>query len=176
MERAQTPRKRDRLLPFRRKDQVFLPPPTSVSAEHQQPPTPVPSHTDPPDRQRSKARYLEAITLLENAVKGREALWGAFDFPQLQGELDDLSPSQFRECINTVIERNTALKKTTAWGKCEDALQCCFTAFAPFAKNFLIIAKEGQAVSSFHAFLTCVASPVKSIWITLWWFAGDTYC
>jgi hypothetical protein len=176
MESAHPPRKRDRLIPFRRKGQVFLPPPTSVSAELQQQPTPAPSHTESPDRQRSKARYLEAITLLEDAVKGREALWGSFDFAQLQGELDDLSPSQFRECIDTVIERNASLKKITAWGKCEDALQCCFTAFAPFAKNLLIIAKEGQAVSSVHAFLTCVASSIESIWITLWRLAGDTYC
>jgi hypothetical protein len=154
MDRTHPLRKRDQLFPFRRKEQVSLPRPTSpLSAEHQivsHQPTPlITSHTESPDRQRSKARYLEALSLLEDAVKGREARWGTFDFPQLKGELDDLSPSQFRESINKVIERNAPLKKTTTWAKCEYALQCCFTAFGPLAKNFLMIAKEGQAVGSF---------------------------
>ena len=153
MERTHPLRKRDLLLPFIRKEQVSLPGPTSPrSAEHQiasHQPTPSTSHTESPDGQRSKARYLEALSLLEDAVKGREARWGTFDFPQLKGELDDLSPSQFKESINTVIERNAPLKNTTTWAKCEYALQCCFTAFGPLAKNFLMIAKEGQAVGSF---------------------------
>ena len=41
---------------------------------------------------------------------------------------------------------DTDVKDTTGWEKCKHAVWCAFTAFSPFAKHFLTIAKEGQAV------------------------------
>ena len=143
MESPQRVRKRDRVgALFRRKDQA---PPPAESPQTSSKPSGV---TESADRQRTKARYREAATLLEEAVKGRESQWGKFEFPELAGELEDFDVSDFKHNINSVLDkRRGAVKDDTAWGKCEHAIQCFFTAFSPFAKNFLRIAKEGQAVN-----------------------------
>ena len=183
MESNRKPRKRDRLISFRRKEQITRPASTT-STPHQtisQQPTPGPLNTESPDRQRTKARYEEALTLLATAMKGREAEWGTFnfpqlDFPQFKGELDDLSPSQFRENLDTIIERNDPKRKTTAWKTCENGLLSLFTAFSPLVKNFLTIAKEGQAVNSFHTFLMSLDTSIESVWIALWGAACFNCC
>jgi hypothetical protein len=77
----------------------------------------------------------------------RHEKWGAFDFPELTGEPEGFNDSQFKDKINAVMQsRKQALKDLSGWKKCEHAVQCAFTAFSPFAKNFLIIAKEGEQV------------------------------
>ena len=114
--------------------------------------TPVQSH--PPsdaksgDRQRTRIRYFESVKLLGDAIKANQDKWGLFDFPELKGEPEDFNDSQFREKINTVMyaQRNDIIDQT-AWEKCRHAVQCAFTAFSPFAKNFLTITKNIQAVS-----------------------------
>ena len=126
MESPQTVRKRDRISPQ-----------TSQIA------------TESADRQRTKARYREAAKLLEEAVKGRESQWGKFEFPELVGELEDFDVSEFKDNINSILEKRKGdVQDDTAWRKCEHAIQCFFTAFSPFAKNFLSIAKGAQAVIS----------------------------
>jgi hypothetical protein len=108
------------------------------------------------DRQRTRTKYLDAAKLLEEAVKAYGDTWGSFDFPQLKGEPEDFDDSLFREKINTVMDaRKIDLNDQTAWAKCRHALQCAFTAFSPFAQNFLRIAKDGQAV---------FATPCLSYW------------
>jgi len=100
------------------------------------------------DRERTRERYKEASNLLQDAVKRHEK-WGAFDFPELTGEPEGFNDSQFKDKINAVLQsRKQALKDLSGWKKCEHAVQCAFTAFSPFAKNFLTIAKEGQQVRS----------------------------
>lgn len=166
MESPQRVRKRDRIgALFRRKDQ------TPITPESQQTPQTDSGVTESADRQRTKARYREAAKLLEEAVKGRESQWGKFEFPELAGELEDFDVADFKDNINSVLEkRKGAVKDDTTWGKCEHAIQCFFTAFSPFAKNFLRIAKEGQAVThlQFSFRLTSLDSRTKSIWIDLW--------
>ena len=108
---------------------------------------PPPSDAKTGDRQRTRARYLDAAKLLEEAVKAYEGRWGSFDFPELKGEPKDFDDSLFREKINTVMDaRKNEVNDQTAWAKCRHAVQCAFTAFSPFAKHFLTIAKECQAV------------------------------
>ena len=150
---------------FRFKDQT---PPSSapVSPPANPPPSAIPESAD---RQRTKARYTEAAKLLEEVVKGRESQWGKFEFPELTGEPEDFNVSLFKDNINSILEkRRGAVKDDTAWGKCEHAIQCVFTAFSPFAKNFLGIAKEGQAVLSFSVSLIEIDSGTESVWTHLW--------
>jgi hypothetical protein len=71
----------------------------------------------------------------------------SFDFPELNGEPEDFNDSLFREKMNAVMDaRESVVTDRSAWARCKHAVQCAFTAFSPFAKHFLIIAKEGQAV------------------------------
>ena len=90
---------------------------------------------------------MSATKLLEGTVKAFEDHWGSFDFPELRGEPENFDDSLFREKINVVMDaRRNEVKDQSAWAKCRDAVQYVFTAFSPFAKHFLTIAKEGQAV------------------------------
>ena len=156
MNNGSKPRKRDRLISlFMQKKQTQ---PTSSSQS-----TSV--HTDDSierrhpssdaktgDRQRSRERYLAAAKLLEETLKTHEDKWGLFRFPQLNGEPEGFNDSLFREKINTVLEaRRNDVKDQTAWAKCRDAVWCAFTAFSPFAKNFLTIVNQSQGVIS-HCF------------------------
>jgi len=99
------------------------------------------------DRERSRERYTEASQLLHDAVKGKSDKWGAFDFPDLKGEPEGFRDSEFKNKINAVLQsRKEAMQGLSGWRKCEHAVQCAFTAFSPFAKNFLTISKEAQQV------------------------------
>ena len=98
------------------------------------------------DRERSRERYREASQLLHDAVKGKDK-WGAFDFPDLKGEPEGFCDSEFKNKINAVLQsRKESMQGLSGWKKCEHAVQCAFTAFSPFAKNFLTIAKEALQV------------------------------
>jgi|SRR5277367_5533333 len=99
------------------------------------------------DRERTLERYREATKLLENTVKGRGKEWGVFDFPELKGEPESFDDSGFKDKIDTILQaRRDAVKDRTALGMCGHALQRAFTAFSPFAKNFLTIASKAQSV------------------------------
>src|SRR5271154_5619707 len=103
------------------------------------------------DRERTLERYREATKLLEDTVKGRGKEWGkewgVFDFPELKGEPESFDDSGFKDRIDTVLRaRRDAMNDRTVLGKCGHALQRVFTAFSPFAKNFLTIASQGQSV------------------------------
>jgi hypothetical protein len=133
---------------FNRQERASFTPPQSPLA----PPILEPSATlESNDRQRTKARYVEAAKLLEEAVNGREDLWGSLDFPGLDGELDDVDDSQFKIRVDSLLESNkNRVKDRNTWAKCGHTIECFFTAFSPFAKNFLTIAKEGSAVNFVH--------------------------
>ena len=110
------------------------------------------SATGPPiletygDIERTRERYKEASKLLQDAVRGHQN-WRAFDFPELVGEPEGFNDSKFKDKINEVLKsRNEAMQNLSGWGKCTHLIQCVFTAFSPFAKNFLTIAKEAQQV------------------------------
>ena len=99
------------------------------------------------DRQRTKARYAAASDILEEAVKGRGKQWATFEIPKVAEDVENFNISQFKDNLNAVIERRrTLVDNVKGWGKCEHAIQCLFTAFSPFAKNVLKIAKESQSV------------------------------
>ena len=102
------------------------------------------SNTEYNDRQRVIARYEAATKLLEDAVKGLGGIWGSLEYEKLvePGEYD----AQFRANINKVLEtRQEKVQDITIWEKCRHAIHCVCTAFSPFAKNFLIIARGCQS-------------------------------
>jgi hypothetical protein len=122
----------------------------STQNDHDQNPVSDAVEKDSGDRRRAKARYKEAATLLEQSVKFRQGNWGSFDFQDLSGEPESLDDSQFRNKINLALAtRETSIKDKSAWSKCRYTVECIFTALSPFAKNFLIIAKDGQSVLLF---------------------------
>jgi hypothetical protein len=105
-----------------------------------QPQNPIPGPYS--DKERTRNRYLNAVSLLEDALNGRNEKWGQFEIPKLEGELEDVNPEEFRGKLQALCE-SYGTKHDANWvGKCAHVLQCGFTAFAPFAKNFLAIAKE----------------------------------
>jgi hypothetical protein len=132
---------------FRRKQRATTAEPPTGSATTRSHDNAVSGFVESPDRQRTKARYETAAKELEDAVKGRENIWGSFEFPELRGELEGFDKSQFQEKINKALEtREHKAKDRRAWGKCRHVLQSAFVGFSPFAKTFLTIAKEGQSV------------------------------
>ena len=153
MDSGRKPRKRNRISTlFKRQAQrQRTPSPHATTAVQTndslaQSPHP-PSDAKTGDRQRTRTRYFDSAKLLEDAVKANEGKWGSFDFPELRGEPEDFDDSQFREKINTVIDaRKNDINDQNAWAECRHAVQCAFTAFSPFAKNFLTIARNVQAV------------------------------
>lgn len=116
--------------------------------------TPVSQTPSPPtikrnydDRERTRERYEAAATLLEESLKHRQGHWGSFEFPELSGEPEKINDSQFRRKIELALEsRRNSVKDRTGWSKGKDIVECIFTALSPLSKNFLTIAKEGQAV------------------------------
>jgi hypothetical protein len=119
----------------------------------------------PGDKQRTGRRYLEAAKLLEGAVKGQEGRWKVFDFPELKGEPDEFNDALFKDKLNMAMEsKRNAIKNQTAWEKCKHVVQCSCTALSPFAKNFLIIAKEGSSVGTV---MTIFLTPFRSLYLIL---------
>lgn len=99
------------------------------------------------DRQRTVRRYMEAMKLFEDVVKKQKGRWKVFDFPELSGEPDGIHDTVFKDKLNLAMEaKRKAISDQTAWEKCKHTVHCCFAALSPFAKNFLIIARDGSSV------------------------------
>ncbi len=113
----------------------------------------VTSITEYDDRQRVVVRYVAATKLLEETVKGVGGIWGSLKYEELAepGVYD----AQFRVNINKVLEtRREKVKDISIWEKCRHAIHCVCTAFSPFAKNLLTIAKGCQPVCPIEVYLT----------------------
>ena len=99
------------------------------------------------DRQQAQIRYKEAADRLKEAIKIRKGAWDFFDFEELSGEPEGFDDAQFKNKINAVfISRETSIKDRKGWSKFTYTVECVFTAFSPFAKNFLVIATNAQSV------------------------------
>ena len=114
------------------------PPPTPAPQGNQSQTSQV-SNTDYNDRQLAQIRYKEAADRLKEAIKIRKGPWRSFDFEELSGEPEGFDDSQFKNKINAVlISRESSINDRKGWSKFTYAVECVFTAFSPFAKNFLI--------------------------------------
>lgn len=124
-----------------------LPSPTSSA---RMTPNSTPPHSDSEgymsdDKRRARSRYIEAVRLLEEAVKDHGGPGGLFD--ELSGEPRNYSDSLFRERINAALEaQRDRVEDQSVLEKCQHTIQCAFTAFSPFAKYFLNIAKDALSV------------------------------
>ena len=100
------------------------------------------------DKQRAQTRYEEAANQLKEAINIRKGLWGSFNFEDLSGEPEGFDDSQFKNKINVILtSQEMSIKDRKGWSKFTYAVECVFTAFSPFAKNFLMITKNAQSVS-----------------------------
>jgi hypothetical protein len=150
---------------FKRKSKQAAPEQTEQTTHPQNPIAPPYS-----DKERTRKRYLNAVSLLEDALNGRNEKWGNFEIPKLEGELEDVNPEEFRGKLEALCGSYSVRHDANWVGKCAHVLQCCFTASAPFAKNFLAIAKESAQVCAFKFTSTDpIDLDLESIRVALWW-------
>ena len=142
---SKKPRKRDRIPFLKRKEPTQ---PAAIQAGDSLACRPLPSDAKTGDRERTRVKYFDSAKQLENAIKSNKDKWGSFDFPELKGEPEDFDDSLFRDKMYGIIDARKKDVDQAVWAKCMHAVQCAFTAFSPFAKNFLSIAKDVQAVCS----------------------------
>ena len=135
-----------RFFPFPRRQQGSSSAPGQRSESGNQPESEsaIPSS----DQERTRERYLKALSLLEDALKGHNEKWGNFEIPKLEGELENVNSRELKEMLESLCQSYDQKRSRNGLGKCAHAIECFFTAFAPFAKNFLSIAKEGAQVIS----------------------------
>ena len=86
------------------------------------------------------------MSLLEDALKSGNEKWGNFEIPKFEGELENMNQGEFKEKLEGLCQLYSQKRKGNALAQCAHAIECCFTAFTPFAKNFLSIAKEAAQV------------------------------
>ena len=103
--------------------------------------------TDVNDRKETKERFVNAATFLQQSLKlWQEDSENPLNFPELAGEPETFD-SQFRKKLNQVLDsRKESIEDKSAWSKFGETIVGIFTALSPFAKNFLNVAMEGQAV------------------------------
>jgi hypothetical protein len=100
------------------------------------------------DGQLAQNRYKEAASRLKEVIKDRKkGPWDSFDLEEFSCEPEGFDDSQFKNKINAVlISREKSIKDRNGWAKFTYAVECVFTAFSPFAKNFLTVAANAQSV------------------------------
>ena len=106
------------------------------------------------DRKATEERYKAASKRLEDALTIRRANWKAFDIPTVSLDLCANDPiPQLREQLNLTLEaRRNVVENRDFWAKGKNIVERTFTAISPFAKNFLVIARQGAAVLSVSSF------------------------
>ena len=100
------------------------------------------------DRERTEARYKEAVEKLKKSVKLPRKNWEAFEIPDFKNLADVNDPiPQLREDIKkTLNARKDAFKDQSFWSKCKRVTEGIFTAIIPFATNVLLVVKGGSNV------------------------------
>jgi hypothetical protein len=108
------------------------------------------SLSDSHDQEETKQRFVKASQSLEEALRvwksWKYAESGVTEFPELAGEperFDDEFRKKLEKIMNT---RKAALDDKSIWAKSGDTIVAIFTAFSPFAKNFLSVAIQAQSV------------------------------
>ena len=98
------------------------------------------------DRKRTEEKYLAAVSLLQQAIKQRSTGWEVLNLPKF----DDVVEGQDLPTLRHVIEKKLKPIENpgnpTVWRKGRKLMEQAFVVLSPFAKNLLLIAKEGQSV------------------------------
>ena len=100
----------------------------------------------------ARDRYKLAAALLKDALEGKSEKWGSFEIPKLEEESENMDPLSFKKGLQSICETYNEKHDHGLIEKCAHAIECCFTASAPFIKNALEIATEGSAVASLLKF------------------------
>jgi hypothetical protein len=108
------------------------------------------SLSDSHDREETKQRFEKASQALEDALtvwkSWKYAESGVTEFPELAGEPERFD-DEFRNKLEKIMDtRKAALDDKSIWTKSGDTIVAIFTAFSPFAKNFLSVAMQAQSV------------------------------
>ena len=99
------------------------------------------------DGQLAQTRYKEAASRLKEVIQIRKGPWQSLDLEEFDCEPGGFNDSQLKTKINAVlISREKSIKDRKGWAKLTYAVECVFTAFSPFAKNFLTVAVNAQSV------------------------------
>jgi hypothetical protein len=108
------------------------------------------SLSDSHDREETKQRFVKASQALEDALRVWKS-WkytesGVTEFPELAGEPERFD-GEFRNKLEKIMDtRKAALDDKSIWTKSGDTIVAIFTAFSPFARNFLTVAIQAQSV------------------------------
>jgi hypothetical protein len=130
------------------------------------------------DRERTEARYKEAVEQLQKSVKLSRKNWETFEIPDFKNLADVTDPiPQLQEDIKKTLDaRKEDFKDQSFWSKSKRITERIFTTISPFAKNFLFVAKEGSSVFPVEDFFTdLIDVSVKSIRSLMWWITPFDY-
>jgi hypothetical protein len=95
----------------------------------------------------SLQRYEESKSRLKESLKFRRKEWGLFEFPELDAMPEEQDSPKLQIEISKILDaRKNSVADGTTWSKAKAAIEHVFKALSPFAKNFLMVAKEGQSV------------------------------
>ena len=99
-------------------------------------------------RDRVIARYSQTAKILEQTIELSEGSWGRFDFQGLGGEGGDFNDQKFHTNLKLALaSKEGAIKDQILWSKCQQTVECTFTALVSHEKNVLpSIAKKHQEV------------------------------
>jgi hypothetical protein len=99
------------------------------------------------DRKRTEERYIAAVSSLQEAIKQRSASWGeALNFPNFDDVLEGQDIPNLRDVIEKKLKPMENPGNPTVLAKGRKLMEQAFIVLSPFAKNLLVIAKEGQSV------------------------------
>jgi hypothetical protein len=99
------------------------------------------------DHTRVQRRYEEAVGKLKDALQYRKDGWDSLDFDIPDAKTDSFDDATFQDHLNDILKaREESMADKTVWGKFGRTVQTVFTVFSPFAKNFLNVAINAQAV------------------------------
>jgi hypothetical protein len=99
------------------------------------------------DHTRVQRRYEEAVGKLKDALQYRKDGWDSLDFELPDAKTESFDDATFQDYLNEVLKaREESIADKKDWGKFGRTVQTVFTVFSPFAKNFLNVAINAQAV------------------------------
>jgi hypothetical protein len=99
------------------------------------------------DHTRVQRRYEEAVGKLKDALQYRKDGWDPPEFELPDAKTENFDDATFQDYLNDVLKaREESIADPKGWGKFEHTIQTVFTIFSPFAKNFLNVAINAQAV------------------------------
>jgi hypothetical protein len=100
------------------------------------------------DRERTKQRYVTAAEELKKAVQLHPPGWEIFELPPLSDiSVVDPIPQMRSEIDKILASRMNSANNQSIWSKGKNLVEKFFTVLSPFAKHFLLVAREAAKVS-----------------------------